>query len=130
MPVPEWVRTLNFIDAQTKADLLAASDVLVLPSTNESLSLVLMEAWQVGCPTLATAHSDVLSGQSARSGGGLVYRDDADYARQLQRLDDDADLRRTLSTAGTAWATRETWSNALDRWEMLIDQVLQPRGSI
>lgn len=71
-----------------------------------------------------------MSGQSARSGGGLVYRDDADYARQLQRLDDDADLRRTLSTAGTAWATRETWSNALDRWEILIDQILQLRGSI
>lgn len=130
VPVPEWVRVLGFVDAQTKADLLAESDVLVLPSTNESLSLVLMEAWQVGCPTLATAHSDVLSGQSARSGGGLVYRDDADYARQLQRLDDDADLRRTLSTAGTAWATRATWSNALDRWEMLIDQILLPRGSI
>ncbi len=50
VPVPEWVRVLGFVDAQTKADLLAESDVLVLPSTNESLSLVLMGSLAGGMP--------------------------------------------------------------------------------
>ena len=126
--VPSWVRQIGFVDEQTKADLLAASDVLVLPSTNESLSLVLMEAWQAGCPTLATGQSDVLTGQSVRSGGGLTYCDDRDYARQLHRLSTDSTLRERLSTSGVAWAAGETWSKALDRWEALLNQVIHRRG--
>ena len=126
--VPGWVRQVGFVDPQTKADLLAASDVLVLPSTNESLSLVLMEAWQVGCPTLATGDSDVLAGQSMRSGGGLTYRDDADYAHQLRRLTMRPEFRAELSRAGIAWAAEQTWNHVADRWDALLGQVCERPG--
>ncbi len=123
VPVPGWVTQVGFVDDATKADLLAACEVLVMPSVNESLSLVLMEAWQAGRPTLATAHSDVLSGQTARSGGGVTYRDANDYGSQLRRLAEDTPLRQRLSQDGAAWASGQTWDHAVARWETLLSQV-------
>ena len=127
--VPDWVRTLGFVDDAAKADLLAACEVLVLPSVNESLSLVLMEAWQAGRPTLATARSAVLTAQTIRSGGGLVYVDKADYAVQLGRLADQVALRERLATAGRQWAVGETWDKVVARWESLIERVRASRSS-
>lgn len=125
--VPEWVTQLGFVDDETKADLLAAAEVLVLPSVNESLSLVLMEAWQAGCPTLATARSDVLAAQTTRSGGGLLYTDDADYGRQLTLLADSPPIRDALGQAGAEWAAGETWAKVVARWETLVDSVRAAR---
>jgi len=62
---------LGFVDEQDKWDGLAAADWLVNFSLYESLSLVLLEAWSVGTPTLVWGQSDVLVGQSRRSNGGL-----------------------------------------------------------
>src|SRR5262249_52316095 len=84
--LPRWATALGFVTDATRADLLAAAEVVVMPSRNESLSLALMEAWQAARPTLATGRSDVLAGQTARSGGGLLYLSPDDYVRQLSRL--------------------------------------------
>ncbi len=100
MRLPGWVRTTGFVDAATRSDLLDACEVVVLPSPHESLSLVALEAWRAGRPTLATGRSDVLAGQTARSGGGLLYLDAPTYARQLTRLAADPALRAGLAAAG------------------------------
>lgn len=126
--VPDQVTQLGFVDDRSKADLLAAAEVLVLPSVNESLSLVLMEAWQAGCPTLANGRSDVLAAQTARSGGGLVYLDESDYVRQLTRLASDPALRAEQARAGQEWAAGETWQNVIGRWESLFERVRSGRA--
>jgi glycosyltransferase involved in cell wall biosynthesis len=120
------VVTTGFVDAQTRADLLAAAEVVVLPSPLESLSLVALETWQAGRPTLATARSDVLAGQTARSGGGLLYADDLGYARQLARLASDPELRGMLGGRGAEYAAGQTWDACADRWHGLLAAVRQP----
>ncbi len=95
--------------AATRSDLLDAAEVVVLPSPHESLSLVALEAWRAGRPTLAIAHSEVLAGQTARSGGGLLYLDAPTYGRQLLRLGGDPGLRARLGAAGHAWTAGHTW---------------------
>ena len=44
--LPGWVVTTGFVDAQARADLLDAAEVVALPSPHESLSLVALEAWR------------------------------------------------------------------------------------
>lgn len=121
--LPEWVRTTGFLSAQELADVRAASEVVVLPSPHESLSLVALEAWRAGRPTLATGRSEVLAGQTARSGGGLLYLDAPTYARQLGRLEGDAALRARLGAEGRAWAEGWTWDACAERWRGLLERV-------
>lgn len=121
--LPGWVVTTGFVDPQARADLLAAADVVLLPSPWESLSLVALEAWQYGRPTLAYARSAVLAGQTARSGGGLLYTGPRTYARQLARLAGDAGLRAALGESGRRFAEGETWDACVGRWRALLARV-------
>jgi glycosyltransferase involved in cell wall biosynthesis len=124
--LPEWVVRTGFVDEATRSDLLAAAEVVVLPSPWESLSLVALEAWQAGRPTLATARSAVLAGQTARSGGGLLYTGPATYGSQLHRLAADAGLREQLGRAGRGFAEGETWDACAARWHGLLGRVRRP----
>jgi glycosyltransferase involved in cell wall biosynthesis len=75
------------VDDASKWDALAACDVLVLPSRYASLSMVALEAWAMGKPVLANAQSAAVAGQIARSGGGLTYATDREFAGALASLD-------------------------------------------
>jgi glycosyltransferase involved in cell wall biosynthesis len=124
--LPRWVQSTGFEDSATRADLLEPSDVVVLPSPHESLSLVALEAWAAGRPTLATARSEVLAGQTARARGGLLYTDDLSYSRQLSRLAADPSLRRLLGDGGARWADGWTWDACARRWRGLLARVRVP----
>ena len=124
--LPHWVVATGFVDAATRADLLAACELVVLPSPHESLSLAALEAWRACRPTLATARSDVLAGQSARSGGGLLYLDGLTYARQVARLASDAELRALLGSRGSRFAAGQTWDACARRWRALLARVRRP----
>ena len=90
----------------TRTDLLDACEVVALPSPHESLSLVALEAWRARRPTLATARSEVLAGQTARSGGGLLYDDARTYGRQLARLAGSPDLMSRAISATSHGASK------------------------
>ncbi len=70
LQLPEWVVTTGFVDDAERADLLAASEAVVLPSPHESLSLVALEAWGAGRPTQAPQRGGVQAGHTARARGG------------------------------------------------------------
>ena len=73
MKIPQHpdIVSLGFVNEQDKWNGLAAADWLLNFSPYESLSLVLLEAWSVGTPTIVTDKCDVLVNQSKRSNGGL-----------------------------------------------------------
>jgi len=81
MEIPDHpdIVALGFVEEQLKWDAMSAADWLVNPSPHESLSLVLLEAWLLGTPSLVTSECDVLVGQSRRSNGGLWYEDCATF---------------------------------------------------
>lgn len=118
--LPGWAVATGFLDDGERADLLDAAEVVAIPSRYESLSLVALEAWAAGRPTLALARSEVLAGQTARSGGGLLYADEADYVRQLTRLAGDEDLRALLGAAGSRFVAAQGWPEAVGRWRDLL----------
>jgi glycosyltransferase involved in cell wall biosynthesis len=128
--LPRWVRATGYVDDQDRADLLAACEAVVLPSPYESLSLAALEAWQAGRPTLATARSAVLVGQTARSGGGLLYTGAETYGAQLSRLAANPALRARLGDAGAVWAKELSWAACARRWRGLLARVRAPvRGT-
>jgi glycosyltransferase involved in cell wall biosynthesis len=129
MSIPDWVTTTGFISDQQRADLLAAAEVVVLPSPYESLSLVALEAWRAGRPTLGNARAQVVAGQTARSGGGLLYTGPETYGRQLTRLAATPSEREAMGKSGRAFAADWTWDACVARWQQVLHMAAAPAAA-
>src|SRR5688572_31415784 len=113
MPVPKHPRIhhLGFLSDEDKFDALAASDLLIMPSFYESLSMVALEAWALGRPVLANARCDVLAGQCRRSGAGLAYAHFGDFEAMVGRLLDDPSAGADLGRRGRDYYEAQySWS--------------------
>jgi glycosyltransferase involved in cell wall biosynthesis len=123
MPIPEHplIRPLGFVDDGVREALLAHACVLMMPSPFESLSMVLLEAWNHGLPALVNARCKVLRGQVERAEGGLYYRNAGEFATALDYLLDHPDRARRLGQQGLAYVDREyRWPVVLQKVERLL----------
>ena len=96
----------------------------MVPSPYESLSIVLLEAWNRGVPALVNAHCAVLKGQVRRGNGGLFYRSQREFAEGLDYLLTHEAERVHLGRQGRAYVDREyRWPTVLGRVETLLEAV-------
>jgi glycosyltransferase involved in cell wall biosynthesis len=102
LPIPEHprIRHLGFVDDADKFDAMAASDLLIMPSYFESLSMVALEAWALGKPVLVNGKCDVLKGQCLRSNAGLYYENYAEFSETLAAMEQNRWLAGTLGRNG------------------------------
>ena len=77
MPLPEdpHVRFAGVLPDEERFRALEAASVVVVPSPQESLSLLALEAMAVGTPVLVNARSEVLVEHCRHSNAGLYYAD-------------------------------------------------------
>lgn len=108
MDVPKHPRIhhLGFLDDRDKFDALAASDLLIMPSYFESLSMVALEAWALGRPVLANGRCDVLKGQCIRSNAGLYYETYEEFVEALYSLESNGPLNARLGRNGREFFKR------------------------
>jgi glycosyltransferase involved in cell wall biosynthesis len=136
MPVPEaaWIRRLGFVDDAMRDALLARARVLLMPSPFESLSMVLLEAWNRSVPALVNARCEVLRGQMLRANGGLYYRTAAEFVAALRFLLDNPDAGRQFGRQGQAYVDREyRWPTVMARIEELLERAgaaSRPAGAL
>lgn len=126
MQIPEHplIRPLGYVADDLRSALLAHARALVVPSPFESLSIVLLEAWNHGVPALVNAHCKVLQGQVRRANGGLYYRSNAEFAEALSFLMANREARDAFGRAGLAYLEREyRWPTVLARVEQLLAAV-------
>lgn len=105
------VRVLGFSD--DVGAVLAASDVLVLPTIEEGSALVTYEAQGAGCVPLVSTAAGAMLDHDVQ---GLVHepRDVATLTTQLDLLARDRTTLHRLSTAALAQAPDLTWDAAAD----------------
>jgi glycosyltransferase involved in cell wall biosynthesis len=131
LEIPEHpaITYLGRVSEQEKYDALAAATALVMPSFYESLSMVLLEAWALRRPVLVNAHCDVLEGQVRRSGGGLWYRDLAEFTECLRVLSRDPRLGDGLGEAGNRYyESHYTWPVIDSKYEAVLQQLAAEDG--
>jgi glycosyltransferase involved in cell wall biosynthesis len=125
MPVPEHplIHTLGFVDDHVRAALLTKARALIMPSPFESLSMVLLEAWNHGLPALVNARCKVLRGQVERADGGLYYGNTIEFIAALDYLLDHPAEARQLGRQGLAYVDREyRWPVVISKIDALLDR--------
>ncbi len=121
LPEQPGLRALGRVSDDVRDALLAHARALVMPSPFESLSLVVLEAWNRATPVIVNARCDVLLGQVRRADGGLYYRSSEDFAGAVRRLAEDAGLARAFGRQGLAYVEREyRWPLVLERIEAIL----------
>ena len=95
------IRPLGFVSKQTQADILAAADVLALPSRTDSFGIVFLDAWANGIPVIG-ANAGGIPGVVSDGVDGLLvpFGDVAALAGALRLLLNDPALRRRMGEAG------------------------------
>jgi glycosyltransferase involved in cell wall biosynthesis len=112
------VMTLGFQPEQDKIDAMAAAMLLCQPSTNESFSIVIMEAWQQGTPVLVHADCAVTRHHAVQSNGGLYFANQEEFDEAINwMLSKEAD-RQSLGRSGQRYVAHEyNWDVVLGRFE-------------
>jgi glycosyltransferase involved in cell wall biosynthesis len=125
IPAHPRVRRAGTRAATTERDaLLQGALALAIPSPFESLSIVLLEAWNRGVPAIVNGHCAVLKGQVRRANGGLYYRSSAEFAEAVDTLRNADVDRQALGAQGLAYVEREyRWPTVMARVEALLEQV-------
>jgi glycosyltransferase involved in cell wall biosynthesis len=124
MPIPDhpMIRPLGFVPDNVRDALFAHARALVVPSPYESLSIVLLEAWNRGIPALVNARCRVLKGQVERANGGLHYNDVREFCEGWRLLAHEPATAARLGRQGLAYVEREyRWPTVMAKIETLLN---------
>jgi glycosyltransferase involved in cell wall biosynthesis len=131
MPEPRapGVRYLGYLSEDEKFAAMAGARAVLCPSPLESLSIVLLEAFALGTPVLASARSAVLLDHCRRSNAGLWYDDADEFSEALGLLSGDRELAGVLGENGRAYVREHyQWPTVLSRYRQLIEAAQSPRS--
>jgi len=126
IPIPKHDRIhhLGFVDDQDKYDAMAASELLIMPSYLESLSMAALEAWAMGKPVLANAKCEVLQGQCLRSNAGLYYENFQEFSETLRAIDSSPSLQGVLGRNGRAFFERNySWPVIVKKYTDMLERL-------
>lgn len=105
------IRILGIVDEVTKHQLLAACDMLALPSQVDTFGIVLLEAWLHGKPVIGAAAGGIPEViHDGRTGLLVPFGDVAALAQAIRRLIEAPGWAQQLGEAGRKQVLREyTW---------------------
>ena len=124
IPIPKHkkIHYIGFVTECEKESLLANTELLVMPSPYESLSLVTLEAMAGGVPVLVNGECDVLKGHCLRSNAGLWYQNYEEFKECLLFLLTDAETRKKLSMSGIQYIQNNyTWESVEKKYLNMIE---------
>lgn len=127
--VPEGLASrvidLGYLQDAELPSAFAAAEALVQPSTNESFSRTVMESWLAGTPVIANAAGEVVAWHCERSGGGLTYSDEAEFAQCLRFVAEAPKAAAALAERGREYVLANyTWPVVVDAMEAFLGEFM------
>ena len=98
---------LGFVSEARKLEVIKNSMGVINLSENESFSIVIMEAWLCGVPSVVSAKCAVTRGHVSRCNGGLFVSDKDEFCQALKHLEENEPVRRRLAANGQQYLLRE-----------------------
>jgi len=126
MGLDTYIEFLGWIPEDQKARVYQSADMLVLPSHNEGLPYVIVEALASGLPVIASSVGGIPEAVVHGENGYIVEPGDAEsLAACILALAGDADLRRAMGERNRRLAAEHySTEGAIARLESLFDEVL------
>jgi glycosyltransferase involved in cell wall biosynthesis len=118
------VRVTGPVAADDRWDLLAAADVVALPSFSESFGLAAAEAMAVGVPVVVSQNTGIASWVRDAGAGSVVRPQPADLAVGLESLLSDQAARAAAARGALAATDRLGWDVPLQLLERVYRWVL------
>lgn len=113
------------LSEEKKQSLIKNALALVQPSTNESFSIVIMEAWLQSVPSLVHAHCAVTREHVIDANGGLYFSDASDLAAGLCYLLQHKEVVSTLGENGRQYVlNRYSWDAVMQRFDAACESFL------
>jgi glycosyltransferase involved in cell wall biosynthesis len=113
---------LGFVSTADRNDAFAAADVYVQPSSYESFSRTIMEAWLAETLVVANGASEVVVWHCERADAGLTFADAEEFAQCLAFVADEPEAARALARRGRAYVLENyQWDTILDGVEESLD---------
>ena len=126
IPAHPQIHAPGFVSNTQKDVAIRQAALVVNPSEYESLSIMLLEAWQAGVPVLVNGRSDVLVDHCLTSNGGLYYTNYDEFALGLDLLRENRVLRETLGANGKQYvAARYSWDVVEKTYVDFLTQIVQ-----
>ncbi len=126
IPIPShpFIIHLGYVSDQDKFDALSASELLIMPSFYESLSIVTLEAFAVGKPVLANGNCEVLRGQIERSNGGLYYENYEEFRDSLIFLLKEKEIAEKMGRNGEKYFKENySWNVIEGKYLRLLERI-------
>lgn len=98
---------LGFVSEARKLSLIKHSQGVINLSENESFSIVIMEGWLCGVPSVVSAACPVTMNHVRRCNGGLFVGSSDEFGLALKYLEDNKPARMSLAANGRDYLTRE-----------------------
>ncbi len=115
---------LGFIDLQDKYDAQAAAELLCQPSHNESFSLVIMESWLCGRPTLVSADCAVTKNFVSESNGGLYFKDYFEFEGCVNYIVNNKEAAVVMGENGKRYVKeRFSWDAVTEKYMRLFSEI-------
>ncbi|MGH7819915.1 MAG: glycosyltransferase, partial [Candidatus Binatia bacterium] len=123
---PDGVFDLPRLPEEEKNAACAGALAVCQPSTNESFSIVLMEAWLHATPVLVNAACPVTHHHVTVADGGLSFNDATEFAAEVRYLRRHPEEARELGRQGRAYVLENySWERVIDRFETGLVRVLE-----
>jgi len=121
----EAVVDLPRLSEAEKSAACAGALALCQPSTNESFSIVIMEAWLQATPVLVNASCPVTRHHVALADGGLYFDDVTSFAAEVRYLRRHRDHAGELGRQGRDYVLENySWEQVVGRFERGLTAVL------
>jgi len=125
-PVPDDkdIKYIGAVSDKDKYDALFSSELLIMSSFYESLSMVTIESWALRKPVLVNGKCSVLKDQIIRSGGGLYYKNYYEFKESLQYIIKNKSIYEKMGRNGRKFYEKNyTWSKITEKYLNLIDDI-------
>ena len=117
---------LGHIDDETYRSVLAAAEMLVLPSEYEAFGIVLLEAAAAETAVIGTNVGGIPEAMSPGNNGLIVEYNDVDnLSKSIATLLDDAKLCKEMGKAGRVWAKNFSWDSILKELEQEYSSIIR-----
>jgi len=122
--LPGFVIDLGFVSEEEKLELMAGALALCQPSTNESFSIVLLEAFLQETPALVHSECPVTSDHVISANGGLCFKDASEFISCVELLVNDRQTAFELGKQARRYVESNfNWHSVVERAKSTLERV-------